>query len=612
MTRPCVLTPHAGEFARLRTGSGHDPAEDGDLAGGRRGAGARRPSAAATEWGQVVVLKGANTVIAAPDGSVAVAPFENPAMASGGTGDVLAGTDRRAARPGARRRSTRRGSGCTSTALAGEAVRERIGDAGLLASDLPDALPLGPATARADRGAPAVGPQARVHGSGRRAGTGRRRGGGGRRRGAGGRCGRSGGGRRGRDVELSAPRDVASPGVPPREPIEARLARAGLPPLLRSAWLEIDLDALTGNLAALREAAGPGVRVEPVVKADAYGHGAVEVVARPRGRGRGRPVGRDPRRGARAPRRRDRAPDPRPVPGPASMASPWRWRGGIALTLGAGEPSASILAAAAAAAMAGRPARARSRSTSRSIPASAGAASPPRSRRTPSSGSGPRRACGSRGVWTHLAAAERPPSRPRPGRHVPGVARAARRGGRLGGRCAGGPATPGRERRDPRRRGLALGRGPPRAQPVRPDPRRCRARGPAARRRWRRIRPVLSLHARPVRIAELPAGHGVSYGPSFVTTRPSRIATLPLGLWRRLAPLSVRPGVRAGPRRPRPAGRPGGDGRRDGRRHRRSRHARPRWRRVRADRRAGRRCGSPRTSWPRWAGRSATRWSRRW
>src|SRR4051794_15861500 len=60
-----------------------------------------------------------------------------------------------------------------------------------------------------------------------------------------------------------------------REPIEARLSRAGLPALPRTAWLELDLDALRGNLAALRDAAGPNVRVEPVVKADAYGHGAV-------------------------------------------------------------------------------------------------------------------------------------------------------------------------------------------------------------------------------------------------------------------------------------------------------------------------------------------------
>jgi alanine racemase len=39
----------------------------------------------------------------------------------------------------------------------------------------------------------------------------------------------------------------------------------------------------------------------------------------------------------------------------------------------------------------------------------------------------------------------------------------------------------------------------------------------------------MSLHARPVRVVDLPAGHGVSYGPSFMTTRPSRLATLPLG-----------------------------------------------------------------------------------
>jgi alanine racemase len=43
------------------------------------------------------------------------------------------------------------------------------------------------------------------------------------------------------------------------------------------------------------------------------------------------------------------------------------------------------------------------------------------------------------------------------------------------------------------------------------------------------LRPVLSLHARPVRVVDLPARWGISYGPSFVTDRPSRIATLPIG-----------------------------------------------------------------------------------
>jgi alanine racemase len=43
------------------------------------------------------------------------------------------------------------------------------------------------------------------------------------------------------------------------------------------------------------------------------------------------------------------------------------------------------------------------------------------------------------------------------------------------------------------------------------------------------LQPVMSLRARAVRVADLPAGHGISYGPTFTTGRPSRIATLPLG-----------------------------------------------------------------------------------
>jgi alanine racemase len=45
----------------------------------------------------------------------------------------------------------------------------------------------------------------------------------------------------------------------------------------------------------------------------------------------------------------------------------------------------------------------------------------------------------------------------------------------------------------------------------------------------RDLRPVLSLRARPVRVVDLPEGHGVSYGPTWRAPRPSRIATLPLG-----------------------------------------------------------------------------------
>jgi ADP-dependent NAD(P)H-hydrate dehydratase / NAD(P)H-hydrate epimerase len=137
--RPCVLTPHVGEFERLRAGSGVEPSADGDLADDddARWAAAK---AAAEAWRQVVVLKGAKTVIAEPDGTVSVAPFENPALASGGTGDVLSGIIgallAQGLDPGPAARL-----GVYLHGAAGESIRDRIGDAGLLASDLPDAVP---------------------------------------------------------------------------------------------------------------------------------------------------------------------------------------------------------------------------------------------------------------------------------------------------------------------------------------------------------------------------------------------------------------------------------------------------------------------------------------
>lgn len=63
-----------------------------------------------------------------------------------------------------------------------------------------------------------------------------------------------------------------------RLPIEQRLAAAGMPPLPRLAWLEIDVDALANNLRLIRHAAG-NVPVFAVVKADGYGHGAQETAA---------------------------------------------------------------------------------------------------------------------------------------------------------------------------------------------------------------------------------------------------------------------------------------------------------------------------------------------
>src|SRR4051812_12448379 len=138
--RPAVLTPHAGEFARLRAGSSDQPADDGDLEGDD---GARLAASidAATTWGSVVVLKGARTIIAAPDGSAAIAPFENPALATGGTGDVLAGTIGALLAQGLDPFAAAR-LGVYLHGMSGEAGRERFGDAGLLASDLPDGIAL--------------------------------------------------------------------------------------------------------------------------------------------------------------------------------------------------------------------------------------------------------------------------------------------------------------------------------------------------------------------------------------------------------------------------------------------------------------------------------------
>jgi len=140
VTAQCVLTPHVGEFLRLREADGHPAEEHGDLVNddGRRLAAARD---AAKEWGQVVVLKGARTVIAHPDGNAAVSPFENPALASGGTGDVLAGTIGALLAQGL---DTFKAAqlGVYLHGSAAEAVRARIGDAGMLASDLTPELPL--------------------------------------------------------------------------------------------------------------------------------------------------------------------------------------------------------------------------------------------------------------------------------------------------------------------------------------------------------------------------------------------------------------------------------------------------------------------------------------
>lgn len=76
-----ILTPHPGEMSRL-TGLSVEAVQ-----ADREGI-ARRYAA---QWNAVVVLKGARTVVAGPDGRVCINPTGNPGLARGGSGDVLAG-----------------------------------------------------------------------------------------------------------------------------------------------------------------------------------------------------------------------------------------------------------------------------------------------------------------------------------------------------------------------------------------------------------------------------------------------------------------------------------------------------------------------------------------
>ena len=78
---PAILTPHPGEMAVL-TGLTTEEIQKDRLIIARK---------FAQEWGHVVVLKGAFTVIAAPDGRTTTNPLATPALARAGTGDVLAG-----------------------------------------------------------------------------------------------------------------------------------------------------------------------------------------------------------------------------------------------------------------------------------------------------------------------------------------------------------------------------------------------------------------------------------------------------------------------------------------------------------------------------------------
>jgi alanine racemase len=302
--------------------------------------------------------------------------------------------------------------------------------------------------------------------------------------------------------------------------IEARLARAGLPPLGRTAWIEIDTAAVTANVALLRRMAGDGVALLPVVKADAYGHGMVPIARTLAAAGAdGLCVATLDEAIVLA----DSGIDvpllvlyPIPPSGVVEAA-----RRGIAVAGGTAGALDELLASATAGGVAER------LSIELEIETGLG-----RGGVQPEAVVEAARAIlasGARlsGVWSHLQEAEVVDLT---------AAQIARFEDAVGRLSAAGIAVP--------RRHLAASAGillgtVPRYDAVRPGlaiygivPDELAAAGiglddllPAAS----ALRPVLSLRARPVRVTELPAGHGVSYGPTWRAPRPSRIATLPLG-----------------------------------------------------------------------------------
>jgi alanine racemase len=301
-------------------------------------------------------------------------------------------------------------------------------------------------------------------------------------------------------------------------PIEARLAAAQLPPLPRRAWLEIDVDALVSNLAAIREAVGAGVRVEPVVKADAYGHGAVAVAQSLEQAGAD---GFSVATFDEAVELRDAG-----VAAPVLVLYPVpeeaigeAIRLGIALTAGDERLLRRLLDQVSADDAARRSPLAVQLEVETGL--GRGGLDPGRV------ASAARRLRANPGVtlqgaWSHLAAPDDGPrTRAQAERFERAIAALVEGGidvplrhlAATGGLLAAVPPF------EVVRPGLAI-------YGLLPDgtPHGVGVRGlPAA------LRPVMSLRARPVRVAELPAGWGISYGPSFETHRPSRIATLPLG-----------------------------------------------------------------------------------
>lgn len=126
-----ILTPHPGEFATL-TGLSRDEIQANRIEVAKK---------FAARWQQIIVLKGAFSVIASPDGRATMLPFATPALATAGTGDVLAGT---IVAMLAQKLSPYDAAiaGAYLHGLAGVIAENEIGRAGVVAGDLITRLPV--------------------------------------------------------------------------------------------------------------------------------------------------------------------------------------------------------------------------------------------------------------------------------------------------------------------------------------------------------------------------------------------------------------------------------------------------------------------------------------
>ena len=304
--------------------------------------------------------------------------------------------------------------------------------------------------------------------------------------------------------------------------IEARLATAGLPPLPRLAWLELDLGALSQNLETLRSMAG-GVPVHPVVKGDAYGHGAIPIARAMVDAGADGLSVATMDEALELRQARLTVPLRVMYPIPSSLV---RDAMREAITVAAGDvvTTRALVSAADAGAYAPTAAEPDERrpllmeievetglGRGGALPADVGRiveliAASPRARLV--------------GMWTHLQASEDGGITGEQLRRFDEASRIVTAAGHdLPARhvAASGGVITGVGAFDGIRPGLSTyGIVPDELHAVSDEARAA-------------IRPVLSLHARPVRVIDLPVGYGISYGPSFRTQRPSRIATLPLG-----------------------------------------------------------------------------------